>query len=44
VGVGWFREGGLLWWCVFNASVLTRDGRRWDEALPEDEAGATSLS
>jgi hypothetical protein len=30
-------EGGLLWWCGFNALVLTREERRWDEALPEDE-------
>jgi hypothetical protein len=44
VGVGQFGEGSMLWWCRFNASVLAREGRRWDEALPKDEAEAASLS
>jgi hypothetical protein len=35
-------EGGLVWSCVFNASVLVREGRRQDEALLEDKAEATS--
>jgi hypothetical protein len=30
--------------CGFNASILNQDGRRWDEALPENEANATSSS
>jgi hypothetical protein len=42
VGVGWSVEGGLLRWCEFNASVLTQEGRRRDEALPEDKAGVVS--
>jgi hypothetical protein len=37
-------EGGLLWWCGFNASVSVREGKRRDEALPKDEAEAVSLS
>jgi hypothetical protein len=32
----------LLWWYRFSASVSAREGRRWDEALPEDEVGAAS--
>jgi hypothetical protein len=44
VGVGWSRVGGLLWWCRFNASILTREERLHDEALPEDEAEAASSS
>jgi hypothetical protein len=44
VGVERFEEGGLLCWCGFNTSVSARQGRRWDEALPEDEAEAMSLS
>jgi hypothetical protein len=44
VGVGWSGEGSLRWWCRFNASVLTRDGRRRDKALLEDEVEAASLS
>jgi hypothetical protein len=35
-------EGGLLWWCGFNALVLTREEMRWDEALPEDESETVS--
>jgi hypothetical protein len=37
--VGRSGEGGLLWWCGFNISVLGREGRRRDEVLSEDEAG-----
>jgi hypothetical protein len=44
VGVGRSGEGGLLWWCGFNASVLARKGRRRDEALSEDKAEAASSS
>jgi hypothetical protein len=44
VGVGRSGEGGRRWWCGFNASVLTRDGRRWDELLSEDEVEAASSS
>jgi hypothetical protein len=44
VGVGRSREGGRWQWCGFNASVSTQEGRRRDEALPEDEAEAVSLS
>jgi hypothetical protein len=40
VGVGLFGEGGRLLWCGFNASVLTREGRRRDEALPKDKVEA----
>jgi hypothetical protein len=41
VGIGWFAEGSLWRWCRFDASVLAREGRRRDKALPEDEAEAT---
>jgi hypothetical protein len=34
------EEGDLLWWCGFNASVLTWERRRRDEALLKDEAEA----
>jgi hypothetical protein len=44
VGVGLFEEGGWPWCCGFNASILTRDEKRLDEVLPEDEAEAASLS
>jgi hypothetical protein len=44
VGVELFGEGGRRQWCKFNAPVLAREGRRRDEALPEDEAEATSSS
>jgi hypothetical protein len=44
VGVRWFGEGDLLWWCKFNTSVLAREAMRWDEGLLEDEAKATSSS
>jgi hypothetical protein len=44
VGVGQSGEGGLLWWCGFNASILARDGRCRDEALPKDEAEAAISS
>jgi hypothetical protein len=47
-GVGWgvrrYGEGGMRWWCGFNASVLASEERRPDEALPEDEARAVSSS
>jgi hypothetical protein len=42
--VGRSEEGSVWRWCGFNASVLARDGRRRDKALPEDEAEAGSLS
>jgi hypothetical protein len=32
----------MLWWCRFNASVLTREGMRQDKALPEDKAEVAS--
>jgi hypothetical protein len=35
-------EGSIRWWCRFNALVLTREGRRRDKALPEDEAETAS--
>jgi hypothetical protein len=44
VGVERSSENGLLWWCGFNASVSTQEGRRRDEVLPEDEAEAASSS
>jgi hypothetical protein len=44
VGVGQSREGGLLWWCEFIASISAREGRQQDEALPKDEAKAASSS
>jgi hypothetical protein len=37
-------EGGWWRWCRFSALVLAREGRRRDEALPEDEADAASSS
>jgi hypothetical protein len=44
VGVGLSEEGGRRWWCGFNASILTREVRRQDEALSKDEVEATSSS
>jgi hypothetical protein len=44
VRVGRSEDCGLLCWCRFNASVLAREGRRWDEALSEDEAEVASSS
>jgi hypothetical protein len=44
VEVGRFAEGSLQQWFRFNASVFAREGRRWDEALPEDEVDAVSSS
>jgi hypothetical protein len=44
VGVGLSGEGGLRWWCGFNASILAREGRRQNKALPKDEAEAVSSS
>jgi hypothetical protein len=44
VGVRRSREAGRRQWCKFNALVLTREGRRPDEALQEDEAGVASSS
>jgi hypothetical protein len=38
------EEDSLRRWCGFNASVLTREERRRNKALPEDEAEGTSLS
>jgi hypothetical protein len=44
VGVGRSGEGGLLWWCRLNASILARGARRRDEALLKDEAEVASPS
>jgi hypothetical protein len=37
-----FGEGRRWRWCIFNASVSAREGRRWDEALSENETEAVS--
>jgi hypothetical protein len=42
VGVGLPEEGGRGQWCGFNALVLAREERWWDEALSEDKAEAAS--
>jgi hypothetical protein len=44
VGVGRSGEGGRRWWCKFNVLVFAQEGRRRDEALPENEAEAASSS
>jgi hypothetical protein len=44
VGVGRSGESELRRSCGFNASILARDGGRWDKVLPEDEAETTSSS
>jgi hypothetical protein len=44
VGVEWSGEGSRWWCCGLNASVSTREERRWDEAVLEDEAEAVSSS
>jgi hypothetical protein len=44
VGVGLSREVGRWRHCGFNASVLAQEGRRWDEALPEDKPDVVSSS
>jgi hypothetical protein len=44
VGVGRFEEGGRRRWYGFNASVSAREGRQWNEALPNDKAEAASSS
>jgi hypothetical protein len=44
VGVGRSGEGNLWRWCIFNASVLAREGRQQHKALSEDEAEAVSSS
>jgi hypothetical protein len=44
VGVRRSGEGGQRWWCGFNASISAREGRRWDEALLEDDAEVVSSS
>jgi hypothetical protein len=44
VKVGRSRDGSLQWWCGFNASVSTREGRRRDKVLPKDEAVVVSSS
>jgi hypothetical protein len=36
--------GGRWRWCRFNDSVSALEGRRWDEAVSEDEAEAASSS
>jgi hypothetical protein len=38
------RKGGLLWWCGCNISVSAQEGRRRDEALPEDKVEIASSS
>jgi hypothetical protein len=40
----WYDEGGRRWWCGFNDSILTREERRQDKVLPEDEAETASSS
>jgi hypothetical protein len=42
--IGRSRMGGRRWWCGFNASILAREGRRWDEALSKDEEEVASSS
>jgi hypothetical protein len=44
VGVGRVREGEWRWWCRFNASILTQEGRRQNEMLSKDEVKAISSS
>jgi hypothetical protein len=44
MGVGRSGESGLLWWCEFNNSVSTRDGRRRDESLLKDETETSRSS
>jgi hypothetical protein len=44
VGVRLSGEGGRWWWCGFNGSTSAREGRRQDEALPEDKAEVARLS
>jgi hypothetical protein len=39
-----FGEGGRRWWCILNGSISAREGRRPDEALPEDEVKLASSS
>jgi hypothetical protein len=31
-------------WCKFNTLVSAREGRRWDEVLPENKVEAASSS
>jgi hypothetical protein len=38
------RVGGRWRRCRFNASILAQEGKRWNEALPEDEAEVANLS
>jgi hypothetical protein len=44
VGVRRSEDGGWRWWCRFNAFVSAQEGRRRDEALPNDEADALVLA
>jgi hypothetical protein len=44
VGDGRSEEGGQRSWCEFNASILAREGRRRDEALPKDKTEAVRSS
>jgi hypothetical protein len=44
VRVGRSGEGSLRRWCRFNTSVLAREMRQQDKALPKDEAEAASSS
>jgi hypothetical protein len=44
VGVGRSGEDSLRQWWWFNASVSTREGRRQNKALPEDEVEVASSS
>jgi hypothetical protein len=47
---GWSSDGDMLslvrkrWWCRFNASVLTREGRQQDVAFSKDKAEAAILT
>jgi hypothetical protein len=38
------EEGGQQWRCRFNISVLAQEGKRWNEALPDDEAEVATSS
>jgi hypothetical protein len=44
MGVRWSTRDDRRRWYRFNASVLTREGRRGNEALPKDEAEPLSSS
>jgi hypothetical protein len=44
VGVRWSGDGGQRQWCEFIALISTREGKRRDKVLSEDEAEAESSS